>query len=210
MITRFVDQTCARISLRMHNLASRRFLLFLMLNCSFACAQSASANTQPASTFDWTRFHQQNDRDWASRTGLSAGAVRQLRLGAGISDDEPSNPIDEIDATTLGHEQVLFVSAAGSGHCLTVEVYVPHRKSFKNIWSTSEMPDGAGLCHPSLCRNPGVWAEKGQINVTVPAYADEQDTMCNKNVLLTYRWKHKSYELTKQETLPAQSAARAN
>src|SRR5439155_15433923 len=196
--------------LRMRIFPGRYFLLCLLaVNPGLAWSQSASASVQSAGTFDWIKFHQQNDHDWAWRTGLSPREVRKLRLAAGVADDEPSNSIERIDAKILAHNQILFVTAAGSGHCLDIGVYVPYKNSFKNIWSMSEMPAGSGFCHPSLCRNPTVGAERGRITVAVPARADEQDMMCDKNILLSYRWKHKSYELSQQETVPAQCELQA-
>src|ERR1043166_8571916 len=128
---------------------------------------------QDSSNFGWKVFHRANDREWSYKTGLPPEDIRRLRLAAGIDDDEELNPIDWIDAKTLGHERILLVTAAGSGHCLTVAVYEPHGRGFRKLWSEYAMPDGGGFCHPSLCRDARAWAaKKNQIMVSVPGQAE--------------------------------------
>ena len=55
---------------------------------------------QNPSTFDWVAFHRANDLAWSRKTGLSPQEIRNLRLAVDIPDDEPSNPLDAIDART--------------------------------------------------------------------------------------------------------------
>src|SRR6478672_8264643 len=103
--------------------------LFLAIVPSWITAQESP-------TFDWAAFHRKNDQSWARRTGLSAQEIRKLRLADGIADDEPSNPLDTIDARTLPGGRILLVTAAGSGHCLTVNVF--SRSGFQRLLSVSE------------------------------------------------------------------------
>jgi hypothetical protein len=160
---------------------------------------------QAESTFNWVTFHEKNDRKWSRKTGLPVKEVRSLRLAAGIADDEPLNPIDYIDAKTLPNGRILFIIAAGSGHCLGVSVYVRRDKEFYEIWSAHEMPEGAGFCHPSLCRNPKAWATKAnEIIVSVPMQSEAGEMgQCDSNTLLIYRWSGKTYELKGQRTVAA-------
>src|SRR6476620_4085885 len=99
---------------------------------------SGQLSARGQSDFDWKAFHRANDQEWARRTGLSPEEIRKLRLAAGIADDEPENRLDKIDAKTLRHGGILFVTASGSGHCLHVSVYLHHGRGFNEIWSASE------------------------------------------------------------------------
>ncbi|HEY6969616.1 MAG TPA: hypothetical protein VJA94_10455 [Candidatus Angelobacter sp.] len=155
--------------------------------------------------FDWKAFHRKNDAYWAKATGLSTREVRALRLAAGIEDDEPSNPIDWIDVKRLSRGHILFVTAGGSGHCLNVAVFVPHWNHFRELWSAAEKPDGAGFCHPSLCRPPEARAsKKGEITVIVPEQsADSAMGVCNQSDVLIYRWNGTTYALAERKSVTA-------
>ncbi|HEX3156286.1 MAG TPA: hypothetical protein VHV32_16785 [Candidatus Angelobacter sp.] len=175
---------------------SAAFLLFFI-----ALAGSSALLGQDFSRFDAKAFHRANDREWSAKTGLPPEDIRRLRLAAGIEDDEELNPIDWIDAKTLGHERILLVTAAGSGHCLTVAVYQPHGRSFRKLWSEYAMPDGGGFCHPSLCRDAEARAaKKNRIIVSVPAQAEGAEMgVCDENTILTFQGEKKTYVLTKTE-----------
>ena len=155
--------------------------------------------------FDWKAFHRKNDAYWAKLRGLSPKEVRALRLAAGIQDDEPSNPIDWIDGKNLSRGHILFVTAAGSGHCLDIAVFVPHRNGFHKLWSAAETPDGAGFCHPSLCQSPIARAGKnGEITVIVPEQSpDSPMGVCNQSDTLVYRWDGTTYVLAERKTVAA-------
>ena len=156
---------------------------------------------QSDSTFDWIAFHRANDQSWAQRTGLSATEIRKLRLAAGVADDEPSNPVDMIDARTLPGERILFVTAFGSGHCLHVKVFRHRGRGFEELWSESETPDGGGFCHPSICSSASVSAtRKNQVVVTVPIQLEGAPMgICDDNLVLTYRATGKTYALAGTE-----------
>jgi len=159
---------------------------------------------QESPTFDWAAFHRANDQSWARRTGLSAKEIRKLRLADGIADDEPSDPLDTIDAKTLPRGRIVLVTAAGSGHCLTVNVF--SRSGFHRLLSVSETPDGAGFCHPSVCRNAKVFAgKKNRIEVVVPVQLEGAPMgVCDENIVLTYAGKGKTYALVETKHWPAQ------
>jgi hypothetical protein len=164
---------------------------------------------QSDSNFDWIAFHRANDQSWAQRTGLSPKEVRNLRLAAGVADDESSNPVDAIDARTLPGHRILFVTAAGSGHCLHVGVFEHRGRAFQKIWSASLMPGGAGFCHPSLCRDATTWATKtNQVIVVVPVNLEDAPMgVCDESVILTYKGTGKTYVLAETKHLPAQCHA---
>jgi hypothetical protein len=175
---------------------SAAFLLFFI-----ALADASALLGQDSSKFDAKAFHRANDREWSAKTGLPPEDIRRLRLAAGIEDDEELNPIDWIDAKTLGHERILLVTAVGSGHCLTVAVYEPHGRSFRKLWSEYAMPDGGGFCHPSLCRDAEARAaKKNRIIVSVPAQTEgAQMGVCDLQTVLTFQAAGKSYVLAKTE-----------
>lgn len=175
----------------------------LLSACGMGQTGSAAGNE---TKFDWAAFHRNNDAYWAKTTQLSPKEIRKLRLAADVQDDEPSNPIDLIDAKKLSREQILFVTAAGSGHCLTLNVFVPYRTGYRKLWSESETPDGGGFCHPSLCQSPQAWAsKKGEITVMVPEQLpDAPMGICDRRDTLIYRWTGKTYALAEQKTLAAQ------
>ena len=179
------------------------FIMCLAVSLSLGRPRAAA---QESSTFDWIAFHRANDQSWAQRTGLSAKEIRKLRLAAGVADDEPSNPVDLIDARTLPGERILFVTAAGSGHCLHAAVFEHGGRGSKKIWSASLMPGGAGFCHPSLCRDAKTWAtRKNQVIVAVPVNLEgAQMGVCDENVLLTYKGAGKTYVLAETKHLAAQ------
>ena len=160
---------------------------------------------QGPSGFNWKAFHRANDREWSQKTGLPPEDIRRLRLAADIKDDEPSNPIDSIDAKTLGHERILLVTAAGSGHCLTVAVYQRHGRGFQQLWSSYSMPDEAGYCHPSLCRDAAAWAtKKNQVVVSVPVQREGAEMgICDEDIVLTFQGTGKTYSLVKTDHLAA-------
>ena len=182
-----------------------RFAKTLALSLVFAIVPPRVTAQNPP-TFDWKAFHRADDRSWAQRTGLSPQEIRQLRLADGIADDEPSNPLDTIDARTLPRKRILLVTAAGSGHCLTVNVFSPNGGRFQRLWSASEMPDGAGFCHPSVCRNAMAFASKGnRVEVAIPVNLEGAPMgMCDENIVLTYEGKGKTYALVETKNWPAQ------
>lgn len=190
--------------MRLKNFVIALAFALLLAPCT---AQTKSA-AQGASQFDWKAFHKKNDVYWAGVTGLSPQQVRKLRLASGIQDDEPSNPIDQIDATTLSHHHILFVAAWGSGHCLDIYVFAPHKDSYQNLWSDGKAPDDSGFCHPSLCAPAHAWAsKKGEITVTVPRQLpDTPMGVCDQLLTLSYRWngKARTYELAERKTIAAQ------
>jgi hypothetical protein len=166
----------------------------------------SSAAAQDSSPFDWIAFHRANDQSWALRTGLSPKEIRKLRLAAGVADDEPSNPVDTIDARTLPGERILFVTAAGSGHCLDVTVFHHRGRSFEELWSAGETPDGTAFCHPSFCRYATTWAtRKNQVIVVMPVNLGGAPMgVCDESVMLTYKGARKTYVLSETRHLASQ------
>jgi hypothetical protein len=171
----------------------------------FLIAPLPSISAQSSSTFDWVAFHRTEDLIWSQKTGLSPKEIRNLRLAVGIADNEPSNPLDAIDARTLPNERIFLTTVSGSGHCLNVNVLHRHGKGFQKLWSAGAMPDGSGFCHPPACRNVGALAtSKNQVMIAVPVQlAGAPVGACDENTVLTYRGKGKTYRLTETHHWPA-------
>ena len=167
---------------------------------------SQPVSAQNPSTFDWVAFHRADDLIWSRKTGLSPQEVRDLRLAVGLADDEPSNPLDALDAETLPHERIVLVTAAGSGHCLNVNVLNRHGRGFQKLWSAAEMPDGSGFCHPPACRNASAFAtRKNEVRIVAPVQlAGAPIGACDENTGLTYQGKGKTYVLTATQHWTAQ------
>jgi hypothetical protein len=119
---------------------------------------------------DYVARHSKEDREWARKTGLSAQAVRNLRLLADVPDDSDTL-IDHIDARNLrARNQVLLVTTSGNGHCLELFVFARRGTRHKLIWSATEMPSGAGYCRQSS-HNPEAYVTRsGSIVVKIPAF----------------------------------------
>jgi len=126
----------------------------------FLIAPLSNVSAQSSSTFDWVAFHHAEDLIWSRKTGLSPKEIRNLRLAVGIADDEPSNPLNAIDARTLSNERIFLTTVSGSGQCLNVNVLHRHGKGFQKLWSAGAMPDGSAFCHPPACRNVGALPAK--------------------------------------------------
>jgi hypothetical protein len=179
-----------------------------VLGCAiavFGCSLLASGQTAPAG-LSWVSFHQNNDRFWATRSGLPVEDVRRLRLAARIQDDQPSDPIELIDSRSLGRGQVLLVTNTGDLHCLNVELYGRRwNNAFRKLWSVDATPTNKAFCRPRTCRKPSVSVvKKGEISVMLPRAVSPADIACDENEVLTYKWRKRSYELTADQTIPAQ------
>jgi hypothetical protein len=110
-----------------------------------------------------------------------------------------------VDATTLPHERILFVSTSGNGHCLSVGVYEQKGKGYREVWSVEEMPSGAGFCHESPCTNPTASAtKKGEVTITFP-FRDKDANVedCDHVRVFAYRPNQKTYQLASEQTAPA-------
>jgi hypothetical protein len=107
-----------------------------------------------------------------------------------------------VAARTLPHERILFVSASGNGHCLRVGVYEHRGKSFRELWSVREMPDGAGFCRESPCTNPSASAtKKGEVAISIPFRDKTTDVEdCDQVRSFTYRPSRKTYKLASQQS----------
>lgn len=140
---------------------------------------------------DYIARHLKEDREWASKSGLSAASIRKLRLLAGVS-DESDTLIDSVDAKGLrSRNQLLLVTTSGNGHCLDLYVFEQRRKDHRLIWSATGMPGGAGFCRESSY-NPEAYVRSGKIVVKIPVF-DYQKGAQKSTDFHTYDWTGKSY-----------------
>src|SRR5207253_10885532 len=116
-------------------------LLFGLLLASamglFAQKENASSQTR----------HQQDEREWASKTGLSPFTVHQLwRLASHFADTaDDDSRIELLDISALGNGQTLLVTSSGSERCLSLTVF-EKKTAYVKIWAEDQEPDAMGLC----------------------------------------------------------------
>src|SRR5579871_6029454 len=70
---------------------------------------------------DWRLFHRNNDAYWARMVTALAGSTfsasdaRSIRLAAGIADDEPADPIMNLDSRGMESGQYFLLTALSDG-----------------------------------------------------------------------------------------------
>lgn len=101
---------------------------------------------------DWPATHKNDLSKWAAKTGLSFHAVDKLARVATKEDAEGEEEyfwysIENLDATTLHQQKLIFLStwAAGTGHCMTLYVLRRTGSKFEKIWQSEE-----NLCTESV------------------------------------------------------------
>ena len=175
------------------------FFRYLLLGL-FLLAVAHLAPAEPTVDENWTKIHHQDDVRWAKKTGLSPQQVRSLRAAADIDDDTEAARIDSLDTAALAfRKQVLLVTAAGNGHCLTLTVFSRLGQSFQKIWEADEIPGVSGFCHNgAYSRDFNVRATKeGKIIVEVPKDTSGTEAFGGLKQLI-YRWNGKTYVLSEQ------------
>lgn len=126
--------------------------------------------------------------------------VRQIRLVAGIGDDDPADSIRRFDVKALGHSHVLLTIERGEPSCVEVVVVAPRSGGFRKVWSVDSTPAHEPLCRPPNCWPPRVWAKKkGEIEISLPIAASGVDPDCAKGRVLTYRWNKHNYQLAEEK-----------
>lgn len=141
----------------MYSQAVARVIVVAICMAIFARAAGQQTLLQP-DVKDWRAFHRENDKHWArwvtttsgwwgspaKKAGLSPSDVREIRLLAGIADDEPSDPI----VTLRGAGKVdryLLLTERPDG-CLNGAVYGKNFLHFKEFWSSGTPSDSRDLC----------------------------------------------------------------
>jgi len=164
-------------------------------------ALSVSAQYQEQ---DYVARHLKEDREWSRKTGLSAEAVRSLRLLADVPDDSDTL-IDHIDARNLrARNQVLLVTTSGNGHCLDLYVFARRGKRHKLIWSATEMPSGSGYCRQSSHNPEAYVAGNGNIVVKIPAF-DYKKLKPEPTDLYFYVWNGRTYKFAGNRAVSARN-----
>lgn len=110
---------------------------------------------------NWRLFHRNNDAYWArmvaafTGSSFSASDVRSIRLAAGIADDEPADPILNLDGKGMQSGHYLLLTAK-SGGCVKAAVYERGLRQVKELWSSDESADGGNVCQQPGCPAPQV------------------------------------------------------
>ena len=138
----------------------------------------------------WIARHKEDDKEWATRTGLKPETVRKLRLAIGVTDDDEAI-IDEIDMKGLRARNHIFLAdAGGNGHCLGLYVLARHRASFVKVWSAVDK----GFCRQSPGNPHAYVTADGKIKVKIDI-EDDKLMLANKETLyVTYAWNGKTYK----------------
>jgi hypothetical protein len=146
----------------------------------------------------WKKIHRNDDVKWARISGLSVEEISNLRRASGITDDMTEGRIDEVDAKHLSfRKQILLVTSAGNGHCLTLTALSNKSGSWEQVWQASEMPNGDGFCHESLSGNPVAYAKKtGEIVVKIPK---KQTDGKQVDLLVKYTWTGETYQFSETQ-----------
>ncbi len=177
-------------------------------------AAQITGSRQPDVT-DWRVFHRNNDEYWArwvtsttpgwdpvnhSKIGLSAADVRNIRLLAGIADDEPANPIVSFVGNHMQQGQYLLVTAKSAG-CLRAAVYSQGFRHFKEVWSSDSLANGGEICQQSGCPQPRVSVdEKHRINILTYSRSTQASAVCDQLGTTTYEPRSGSFELQDHHT----------
>jgi len=165
---------------------------------------SASDNSGPIPGVSWPAFHLNEDKTLAKRMNLDPKDIRQLRLAAGISDDDPADSIGRFDVRTLGRGHVLLTIERGAPSCVEVVVVAPRTRGYRKVWSVDATPAREPLCRPPNCWSLHVWAKKkGEVEISLPIAASNSDPDCTKGQVLTYRWNKHNYQLAEEKKFDA-------
>jgi hypothetical protein len=163
---------------------------------------------------DWRLFHRNNDTYWArwvsattgwdpedhSKITLSASDVREIRLLAGVADDEAADAILDMEGKGMPLGQYLLSIANPSG-CLKVGVYGRGFHKFKEFWSTDGLAAASDLCQQPGCPAPQASvAEKHRINIVTYSRSTPESPVCDQSNTATYEPRGTTYELLDQHT----------
>lgn len=168
--------------------------------CGFEITASAATPVRAAAVEQWTEIHRQDDLKWSRISGLSPRDVRRARIAAGIGDDLEGGRIDNLDSKDLAfRKQLLVVTSAGNGHCLTITVLTKKESVFQAVWSVDEATGVGGFCHDgAFSGNFEVHATKeGGIIVDVPRDTNNSGAFGGFKQLL-YEWNGQTYVLSKR------------
>jgi hypothetical protein len=137
--------------------------------------------------------HQQDEKEWAAKTGLSPFTVHQLwRLASHFADTaDDDSRIELLDVSGLGHNQTLLVTSSGSEHCLSITVFEKAR-SYVKIWAEDQAPDEKALCQDGT----HVSAGNGKILVSMPSKGDSAEGGRTEYTQYEYEWTGKTYRFT--------------
>ena len=112
----------------MNSAAGFAAVLCLLGAVHLAPLAAQSLGSRQPDVANWRLFHRNNDAYWArmvtafTGSNFSASDVRNIRVAAGIADDDPADPIINLDATGMQPGRYLLLTAK-SGGCVKAAVY---------------------------------------------------------------------------------------
>ena len=193
-------------------------VLLCLLGMAFHRAKAQEVGSRPPEVSDWRLFHHKNDQYWArnvtvtsgwrdtpsdgSKIQWSAAEVREIRLLAGITDDEPSDPILSLTGRNMRPDRNLLLTATPN-NCLNLTVYAGFHH-FKPVWTTDSLPDGRQICQQPGCEPPRVSVgEKHEISVMDFFRSTSDEPICDRFVSAEYWPKKNSFVPKNLETGPS-------
>ena len=184
-------------------------ILTLALVANIAAGWSAADEAEAARA-----WHRQEATTWSYKTSLPLETIQRLwhATMGDDADDRFGQGIEVVDASTLRtRNHVLFITAAGNGHCLHLYVFGNGGRDKNPRWELSGLPnDGGGICHERLLPYPTAYARAdGEIVVQIPTSpAWIKRTLGNENAdypistalaVYVYRWDGKTYKLAEMK-----------
>jgi hypothetical protein len=192
------------------------FSLAGMLLCLTAAAFSGDPSQgigfrQPDVT-DWRAFHRENDEYWArigtattgwrdvptnrSKIRLTAANVRDMRILAGISDDDPHDSILKLQG--MKTDRYLLVTVKPNG-CFQLFGFA-EGWHFKPLWSIDKLPNGSDICRLPACPEPQVLVgQQHEISVMTFSRSTPTKPFCDQYSSASYVPKGGAFELKNQD-----------
>jgi hypothetical protein len=190
----------------MNPVAGFAALLCLLGTVNLAPMAAQGPGSRQPDVADWRFFHRNNDAYWAQMVAASTGSnfsasdVRNIRLAAGIADDEADDPIMNLDGRGMRPDQYLLLTAKRVG-CVKAAVYERGMRQFKELWSSDELADEGDICQQPGCPAPQVSiVEKHTISVRMYFRSVSGNPICDQLKTTTYEPKRNTFEKQDQRT----------
>jgi len=198
----------------MNPLANFTALLCVLAAAHLAPLIAQRIGSRQPDVSDWSLFHRKNDEYWArratafagwdpvdhSKLSISASDVRNIRLAAGIADDEPADAILNLEGRGMRPDQYLLLTSKSDG-CLKVAVYARGLRHFTELWSSDALANGGDICQLPGCPGPQVSVgEKYRISISTYSRSAPDSSICDQRMTSTYEPKGVVFELQNQHT----------
>lgn len=190
----------------MNSAAGFAAVLCLLGAVHLAPLAAQSLGSRQPDVANWRLFHRNNDAYWArmvtafTGSNFSASDVRNIRVAAGIADDDPADPIINLDATGMQPGRYLLLTAK-SGGCVKAAVYERDFRQVKELWSTDESAHDGDFCQQPGCPAPQVSiGEKRTISIRTYFRSVPDSPICDQFNTTTYQPKGNTFDQRDRRT----------